>query len=229
MIDGPAADPEPDAFEDLTAPITVPESTRPTATRPSAVRSLLEWVLVIGGSLVAALLIQAFLFQPFRIPSLSMYPTLDNGDRIVVNKLSYRLHGVRRGDVVVFVRPDCTGAGTPDWANCASVKDLDDLVKRVIGLPGDEIVIRDDTVFINGHALEEPYVNPDAAIVARPYGCGFTSDVADPYVVPEGRYFVMGDNRDDSIDSRCFGPISGSNIVGRAFVKIWPVGRIGGL
>lgn len=229
MIDSSETDPEEVTLDDLSAPITLPESARKRHRKPSALRSLVEWLLVIVGSVGAALLVQAFLFQPFRIPSLSMYPTLDNGDRIVVNKLSYRVHDVNRGDVVVFLRPDCEKPGTPVWANCASVAQHEDLVKRVIGLPGDRINISDNKVFINGQALDEPYVNPGSAIVARPYGCGFTASAAKPYVIPKDRVFVMGDNRDDSIDSRCFGPIRTSHIVGRAFVIVWPIGRIGGL
>lgn len=100
-------------------PIELPPSQRDRRGKPSGLRSAIEWVVVIGASLGFALLIQAFVFQPFRIPSASMYPALHVGDRIVVNKLSYRTHDVHRGDVVVFTRPDCNQTGEPTWANCA--------------------------------------------------------------------------------------------------------------
>ena len=164
-----------------------------------------------------------------------MYPALHVGDRIVVNKLSYQAHDVRRGDVVVFTRPDCNQPGEPTWANCSLLANLDDLVKRVVGLPGDRVSIEDGKVSINGRVLDEPYVNTDAngkkveTIRQPPYGCEFPGTAAHPYVVPKGWVFVMGDNRQDSIDGRCFGPIPESSIVGRAFVRIWPLNRIGGL
>ncbi len=217
------------SLDALAAPVSLPESSHRKARKPSTLRSLVEWILVVGLSLGVALLIQAFLFQPFRIPSGSMKPTLRNGDRIVVNKLSYRMHDVRRGDVVVFTRPMCEKSTSPAWANCVALEDLDDLVKRVVGVSGDTVFIANDTVFINGRALTEPYLNPGGSIVANPYGCGFTSTKAKPYVVPKDMSFVMGDNRNDSIDSRCFGPIKNSTIVGRAFVRIWPPQHLGGL
>jgi signal peptidase I len=173
---------------------------------PSALRSLVEWIAVIGGALAVALLIKTFLFQAFYIPSDSMVPTLQVGDRVLVNKVSYDLHDVNRGDLVVFSRPP----NTPGSA--------DDLIKRVIGLPGDEISLVGDTITINGQSLVEPYL-PDEVVT-----CCLT-----PITVPEGHVFVMGDNRGDSYDSRRFGPIPVSSIVGRAFVRVWPPSRVGGL
>ncbi|HET8930714.1 MAG TPA: signal peptidase I [Acidimicrobiales bacterium] len=196
----------------------------------SKLRALVEWVVVVGGAFGLALLIQTFLFQPFRIPSGSMIPTLENGDRIVVNKLSYRLHSVNRGDVVVFTTPDCESVDEPKWANCGTVGNYEDLVKRVVAVPGDRLAIADDHVYVNGERLDEPYVNPGAATVQQPpYGCGFTGTRAHPFVIPDDMVFVMGDNRSDSLDSRCFGPIPESSLVGRAFVIIWPLGRLGWL
>ena len=225
----PTENPADDWSDEALAPIKIPDSKRPKPKKPSGLRSLVEWVVVIGASLGVALLIQAFLFQPFRIPSLSMSPTLHVGDRIVVNKLSYHTHDVHRGDVVVFTRPRCKAPATPTWANCGDLERLDDLVKRVVGLPGNRLYIANDRVYVNGRALSEPYVRKGANIVPQPPGCGFAGTAAKPYVVPMGMVFVMGDNRDDSIDSRCFGPITEKSIVGRAFFKIWPPGRIGGL
>lgn len=212
------------------SPVLLPPSTKAVRRKPSTVRTLIEWVLVVGGSLAFAILIQTFVFQPFRIPSTSMYPTLKVGDRIVVNKLSYDVHDEHRGDVVVFTRPRCNTSGSPTWANCGLVGDFDDLVKRVIGLPGNKLYISDSHVYVNGRALVEPYVPKGAITLAQPpFGCGFSGTVAKPFVVPKGMVFVMGDNRGNSLDSRCFGPIPEKTIVGRAFIKIWPFDRLGGL
>ena len=165
------------------------------------VRNLVEWVAIVVGALAVALLVKTFLVQAFFIPSLSMYPTLDKGDRVLVNKLSYQLHDVHRGDLVVFDRPE----GSPE----SGIKDL---IKRVIGLPGETIESRDGVVFIDGRELDEPYLVD-----------GMTTDNLPPQEVPDGHVFVMGDNRDDSADSRVFGPIDKDTIVGRAFIKVWPL------
>lgn len=214
------------AFE----PVRIPPSQLKTRRQRSPLRSLIEWVVVIAGAFGLAMLIQTFLFQPFRIPSGSMIPTLDVRDRIVVNKLSYDMHPVRRGDVVVFGHPDCKAKGTPTWANCGLVGQYDDLVKRTIGLPGDRVAIAGNHVYINGKVLSEPYLAKGTQTLQQPpYGCGFPGTLTHPYVVPAHMIFVMGDNRTNSYDGRCFGPISESKIVGRAFVRIWPLSRIGWL
>jgi len=176
----------------------------PPPRRPSWVRSAVEWVAIVATALLAAFLIKTFLLQAFYIPSPSMEPTLNVRDRILVNKLSYRLHDVRRGDIVVFERPP-NEVGT-----------VRDLVKRVIGLPGETVEGREGQVFVDGEALPEPYL-PD----------GVTTGAFGPEVVPPGRYWVMGDNRGNSSDSRVFKTIARSKIIGRAFVRVWPVGDFG--
>lgn len=170
-------------------------------------RRLLEWPILIGVALVAAILIRQFLLQSFYIPSGSMENTLLINDRIVVNKFSYHLHAIHRGDVVVFDRPK--DVHIPDK----------ELVKRVIGLPGDSIQAHRGSIYINDHKLVEPYVRP---------ACHGTAGFA-TVRVPPGDVFVMGDNRCDSYDSRFFGPISQRLVVGRAFARIWPPSRIGAL
>jgi len=175
---------------------------------------IVEWVLVIVGAIALALIVKLFLLQAFYIPSLSMYPTLNVGDRVLVNKLSYRLHDVNRGDVVVFERPASETSST-----------IPDLIKRVIGLPGESITIEDGSVFVDGKRLDESYL-PDGTVTSTanaPNKC--TRDA--PCIVPEGQVWVMGDNRGDSKDSRYFGPIDESTIVGRAFITVWPLGRFG--
>lgn len=181
-------------------------------------RSAVEWVAVIVGALVVALVVKTFLFQAFYIPSGSMEPTLDRGDRVLVNKLSYDLHDVRRGDVIVFeLKPDQVG---PDG--------IKDLIKRVIGLPGDVIETRDGVVYIDGRAVEEPYLA--AGTITGDPEDGQNPSI-EPQTVPEGHVYVLGDNRSNSADSRYpnRGPIPIDSIVGRAFVLVWPPGDIGPL
>lgn len=168
-------------------------------------RVALEWTLLIAASLAVALLARGFLVQAFFIPSESMLPTLHKNDRVLVNKLSYRLHDVHRGDVVVFEAPP--GAGT------TSVKDL---IKRVIGLPGETIEGRGGEIYINGEPLDEPYLPPNVR----------AKDFLAEKIPPE-RYWVLGDNRQDSRDSTYFKSIPRSSIVGRAFVRIWPLRDLG--
>ncbi len=182
-----------------------PEDPTPTtpddAPQHNSLRNLVEWVALIVGALVVALVVKTFLIQAFFIPSLSMFPTLDEGDRVLVNKLSYRLHDVHRGDLVVFERPE----GQPE-------SEIKDLIKRVVALPGETIEGREGTVYIDGKPLEESY------LVA-----GITPDNLPRPEIPAGHVFVMGDNRSDSADSRVFGPIDEDTIVGRAFVRVWPI------
>lgn len=174
---------------------------------PRSRRALIEWIAVLAIAVIAAVLIRAFVFEPFFIPSASMYPTLKVNDRVLVNKLSYDLHSIHRGDIVVFKKPP--NDYTPD---------IKDLIKRVIGLPGETISGQGGSVYINGHRLKEPWLPK-----------GVTTAPFSPVKIPRGDYFVMGDNRPDSADSRVIGPISGKLIVGRAFVRVWPISRIGGL
>ena len=172
-----------------------------------AVRSAVEWVAILVAALVVALVVKTFLIQAFYIPSASMEPQLRNGDRIFVNKLSYRLHEIHRGDVVVFERPACA---VPDPR-------IKDLVKRVIGLPGDTVEGKDGGVYVNGRRLQEDYLPAGQT----------TSDFA-LVTVPAGRLWMMGDNRENSQDSRVLcgnAPtfIDEDTVVGRAFVKVFPL------
>jgi signal peptidase I len=184
---------------------------QPKAKPRNRVRTAIEWGLVIGGALLVALIVRTFFIQAFWIPSDSMEPTLHKGDRVLVNKLSYDLHDVHRGDIVVFKRPAKAERGEDD---------IEDLIKRVIGLPGDTIQTVDGVIHINGKPLPEPYL---------PEGTRSDSPPVQKQVVPKDHYFVMGDNRGNSQDSRFFGPITGKLIVGRAFVRIYPLNDIGGL
>jgi signal peptidase I len=168
-------------------------------------RQLIEWVVLIACALAIALVIKTFIFQAFYIPSPSMVPTLEVHDRVLVNKLSYHLHAVHRGDIVVFKAPPGVESA-----------DIQDLVKRVIGLPGDTVEGRGGHIYIDGRLLKEPYL--PAGTQSKTFG---------PEHVPAHEYYVLGDNRPSSKDSTVFGPISRSLIVGRVFVRIWPLGRLG--
>ncbi len=139
-----------------------------------------------------------------------MTPTLHNGDRVLVNKLAYRLHDVHRGDVVVFERP-------PELKDAPEVKDL---IKRVIGLPGETVEFREGRILIDGHLLDEPYLAPGITTESKP-------ETGDSITVPPSQVLVLGDNRTNSTDGRVFGPISQKLIVGRAFVLYFPMKNLG--
>jgi signal peptidase I len=185
-------------------------------TKRSGKRAALEWAILIVVAIVIAIVIKTFLFQAFYIPSDSMVPTLKTHDRVIVNKLSYKLHPVHRGDIIVFKTPKGPNGKPID----PTIKDL---IKRVIGLPGETISSRNGQVYINGEPLAEPYL-PKGTVT----NCEqFVPDCFPPGPLPTNEFFVMGDNRGGSRDSRYFGPISKSEIVGRAFVRVWPFTRLG--
>jgi signal peptidase I len=188
--------------------MSAPADPGPAATGPQRRRrwwrTLTEWVIAL---LVAALLsvgLRAYAGEVFWIPTASMVPTLGVYDRVLVQKAFYNWHDVHEGDIVVFTHPpldQCPGAG--------------DLIKRVIALPGQTIYSSGNTIYIDGHPLAEPYLPAD-----DPLGPPLASS-QHPYRVPPGEFYVMGDNRADSCDSRYWGPIQGSSIIGKAIVVIW--------
>jgi len=185
-------------------PGSEPGEPEPQKKSGSGVRIAAEWIGLVVLALVIALLIKTFLFQAFFIPSESMVPTLRVHDRVLVNKLSYKLHPVHRGDIVVFKAPEGSDPG------------IDDLVKRVIGLPGETVSAKDGHVYIDNKELPETYL-PKGTITTSFSGVTLQPD----------HYWVMGDNRGNSKDSRVFGPITKKNIVGRVFFRIWPFSRLG--
>ena len=189
-------------------------------TRKRSLAGLLEmWGLVIV-ALLLAFAIKTFLVQAFYIPSGSMIPTLEIGDRVLVEKVSYRIREPERGEVIVFQRPGSEGARAGVAGQLRSFleglgllqPDADiDLIKRVIGLPGERVRVKKGVVLINGKPLQEPYAQPET----RSFGVT---------TVPEGQLFMMGDNRMNSQDSRFpeLGTVPLDNVVGRAFVILWP-------
>jgi signal peptidase I len=186
---------------------------------PTPLRALIDWGLTITLAAVAVLVFQAEVAKPYRIPSASMEPTLHCAkpasgcrsrvsDRVIANRLVYRFHEPRRGDIIVFKAPDqveaaCDAGGT--------------FIKRVVGLPGEKVSMRNGYVFINGVRLDEPYLQPDYR--GRESG-GWAR-------IPNGGYFVLGDNRAMSCDSRRWGVVPRDNIIGRAEVTYWPPNRVG--
>lgn len=171
-------------------------------------RWVVEWSIVLVVALAVALVVRAFVVQTFYIPSASMEPTLMIGDRILVDKLSYHLHDVHRGDIVVFGRPPGEQAS----------ENVQDLVKRVVGLPGETIWSSAGQVFVQG-----PDTGNKVVTVPEPVPGTQLGPAIRRFTLPTGDYYVLGDNRTNSDDSRYFGPIPRSLIVGRVVMRIWPV------
>jgi signal peptidase I len=169
-------------------------------------RALIEWTAIIIIAVLVSFVMRTFAFQTFYIPSGSMEPTLQIGDRIIVNKLAVTWGTIHIGDIVVFKAPPAE--------NCGEV--VTDLVKRVIGLPGDHLTSKGNTIYVNGKALNETWTHTEP--MGQPIG---------KVTVPANNYFMMGDNHSDSCDSRMWGTVPRSDIIGKAFVRIWPLSRIG--
>jgi signal peptidase I len=197
-----------DDLDDDTDGTEVVEGTPTGELRPAKkkMNPLVEWLIVVAVAITSALLVRAYVVQQFAVEGESMRTTLENGDRVLVNRLSYRLHDPRRGDVVVLKRFDTPN--TPER----------DLIKRVIGLEGERVRVTNCVVYINDQPLREPYLD---AAVQQADGCG--QDQAE-ITVPENSVFVLGDHRGKSSDSRVFGPVPFDLLIGRAFVIIWPFG-----
>ena len=198
------ASPQAPLVSPASPPAVAPPERAPRNRQASGARRLVEWALVIALGLLVAVVLRTFVIQAFYIPSGSMEPTLKPQDRILVNKLSYLFHPPREGNIVVFRKP-------PDVLLPSNIHDL---VKRVIGLPGQTIWSSDGQVYINGHRLAEPFLPPGT----KTYGLRRQT-------IPAHDYFVMGDNRSNSEDSRAFGPIPRSFIVGQVVVRFWPLSR----
>jgi signal peptidase I len=184
----------------------------------SSSRWIVELVVIVVVAILVAVLLRTFVVATYSIPSGSMEPTLQIGDRIVVNKLSYDLHGVDRTNIVVF--------STPPNEDCAGPP-VADLVKRVIGLPGEVISLHDGDVYINGRLLPEPFLPPGVRHDTYPGPSSDAYALSHAYRIPAGDVYVMGDNRPNSCDSRYWGPIPESTIVGKVDLRIWPLSRIG--
>jgi signal peptidase I len=167
-------------------------------------RWVIEVVVIVAAAFVLALLIQQFVVKPFAIPSPSMEPTLVEGDRVLVNRLIYHFRSPERGDVIVFHPPERPGS--------------DPFIKRVVGVSGDTVAVYDGVLLVNGVAQDEPFIKEHPIL----------DDFPETTIAP-GYVWVMGDNRNNSGDSRVFGPVSEEAIMGEAFAVYWPLGHLSGL
>jgi signal peptidase I len=209
-------------------------STKPTTDKgkpKSRVNSLVELVVIVAVAVGLALGIQAFLVKPYRIPSGSMKPTLTEGQRVLVNRIGMRLNGPHVGEIVVFHPPKeadqemCGPAPhmvSPGGAACSQPEPQEsstNFIKRIVAGPGDVIYIKEGHVYRNGKREADPYIRP----------CGGVSecDFPTPIRIPAGHWFMMGDNRGESDDSRFWGPVPTKWIIGGAFATYWPPDRIG--
>ena len=208
--------------------MNVPELHAPDADAGDEPSSLLQVVrelaTLVVTAVIIAVVVKTFLAQAFYIPSGSMLPQLQINDRVVVSKVAYRLHDPHRGDIVVFDAP----GGSPKESSPLparvvrgvvqsiglSAPSTDEYIKRVVALPGERVEGHGGKVYVDGHELVEPYLRPAVS----------TGDFS-AVVVPPHTLWLMGDNRGNSSDSRVFGPVPESTVVGRAFVKVWPFGH----
>jgi signal peptidase I len=190
---------------------------------PDPVRVVVDWVVTIAAAVAIVLLVKAYVVNPYKIPSSSMEPTLHCArpkvgcearfdDRVLANRFIYHLRSPHRGEIVVFDTPPAARVACGEGGT---------FVKRVIGLPGETVEVRlnakgQGIVYIDGKRLDEPYVKPDRR-ADKPFG---------PQKVPQGSYFMMGDNRSQSCDSREWGPVARDHLIGKVFATYWPPNRI---
>lgn len=197
------------------------------STRKMVIREVAEWIITFAGAFVIVMLLNTKVFATTQVRQSSMQDTLFEGQHLVIEKLSYDFGDPKRGDIIVFIEDKMPSNYIEEVK--IFLKDVSEvfkpveeksnvrLVKRVIGLPGDEVDIRDGNVYVNGKKLEESYTK----------GITFARETQFPVKVPEGQYIVMGDNREVSKDSRSFGAIDRKQIEGKALFRFWPVNKIG--
>lgn len=171
----------------------------------------LEWVKALGIGLIVIIFIRVFFFSNYQVEGESMMPTLEDGNLLVVNKIGYQISDLERFDVIVF-----------------HANKEEDYVKRIIGLPGDKIQYRDDELIINGEKISEPFLEKyrSQTIIGKLTGDFTLSEITGVDTVPEGKLFVLGDNRLGSWDSRHFGFISANEVVGKVNLRYWPIDEV---
>ncbi len=167
----------------------------------------LEWGKTIVIAIVLAFLIRSFLFTSYEVRGESMVPNVYDGERLIVNKLSYEFSAPKRFDLIVF-----------------HANEQEDYIKRVIGLPGDTVHVQDDVLYINDEPIEEPFLEE---VKKKGEWERYTDDFSIPEAVPEGHVFVLGDNRPRSLDSRKLGFIQNEEIVGKVNIRFWPLREVG--
>ena len=197
-------------------PASTPPESGPAATgiprrkRNRRQRLLIEWGTIAALAVILAVVVRTFVFQAYYIPSGSMLPTLGIGDRILLDKLFFSPSKVHTGDIIVFSRPPAAICGIGEK----------DLVKRVIGTPGETLSSRGNTVYIDGRPMAQPYL-PTGAALGPPITTQTIYGETLPRVIPPGEFFVMGDNRTNSCDSRYWGYVSANEIVGKVVLDWW--------
>lgn len=188
-------------------------------TKKSKQHVVIEWAITIAAAVALAFLIQAFLVKPFRVPTPSMADTVAAGDRVLIDRTAYHRHDVNRGDVVAFTGPAAVRGQV--------------LLKRIVGLPGDTLSLKDGVLYVDGRAEEGDYVRRVDGVAERTEAPAETASapwsLAEPYTVPAGQYYMLGDNRSESFDSRFWGPVPRSSLFGPAFFVYWPPQRLGTL
>ena len=192
--------------------MTTPSEPAPTPTNRRALGCLLEIVETVALTLILFWVIQSFVAQPFQVKQFSMQNTIQDGQFVLVDRLTPHFDGYHSGDIVVFTPP--VNAESPNG---------EPFIKRVIGVAGDTVAINNGKVFVNGVALDEPYVYSDNGVAQPTVANG---DVASWTIAP-GELFVMGDHRARSSDSRVFGPIKVDAVIGRAWLRYWPLENLG--
>lgn len=180
-----------------------------------------ETLEVLIPALLLFLVIRAFFLEARYVPSPSMQPTIMKWDRFLIEKVTYRFTPPKRGDIVVFHPPEQAEELAKQEAlrHGQNLSRLNDFIKRIVGLPGDVVLIKEGVVYINGRVLEEPYITPEHRPIYE-YG---------PVKIPEGEYLLLGDNRNQSWDGHVWGFVPRENIVGKAFWRFWPLDRIGAI
>ncbi|WP_227395796.1 signal peptidase I [Jeotgalibacillus aurantiacus] len=170
-----------------------------------------EWLKALAVGVVIVLIVRIFLFSNYVVEGVSMQPTLQDGNKLVINKIGYQIGELDRFDVIVF-----------------HANESEDYVKRVIGLPGDEVTYEDDKLYINGEYYEEPYLDEFHAENAdgRLTGDFTLEELTGQTTVPEGMIFVLGDNRQESLDSRIFGFVDQESVVGKVDLRYWPLDEL---
>jgi signal peptidase I len=194
--------------------------------------ALVELVAIVAVAIGLALLIQAFVIKPYQIPSPSMVPTLEVGQRVLVNRFIYHLKDPEVGDIVVFHPPTGATGGGPECGArhsshqacpAPSAKESDqNFIKRIVALPGDKLAIKDGHPVVNGVEAQENFINP-----CRAGTSSVPCNLRKPITIPPNDYFMMGDNRGKSDDSRLWGPVPRDWLIGEAFLTYWPPDRIG--
>lgn len=167
------------------------------------VKEVKDWTLSLGIAVVGALLFQNYVYAQTEVHNVSMQNTLAEGQRLIEDKWSYRFHEPKQGDIVIINGPEHETR----------------LVKRIIAVAGQTVDMREGTVYVDGRKLVEPYAK----------GQTFAGQAEVPFTVPEGHVFVLGDNRENSLDSRSFGPVAMDSLEGKAVFRVWPIGKFGGL